>query len=203
LKEFNYPSVETHTIEEAYELILNGAGARPRDTADERIVNDVRNGTGRIIDDPSEVGGWPELNMTHDYFEELVPDYTIEVAELVATDVGSIEAARRFLYLLKLACNGTAMIIRDSEDDAVASVSPEFLELFGYTREEMDELEGSEFFHPDDLFMASIHGNYNLCSYYKARCRKKDTSYIECYVFGSSVKLDGYVWRVLAFEEVV
>ncbi len=32
-----------------------------RDRVDERIVNDVRNGTGRIIDDPSEVGGWPEL----------------------------------------------------------------------------------------------------------------------------------------------
>jgi hypothetical protein len=28
---------------------------------DERIVNDVRNGTGKIINTPSEVGGWPEL----------------------------------------------------------------------------------------------------------------------------------------------
>jgi pectate lyase len=32
-----------------------------RDLVDERIVNDVRSGTGSYIDDPSEVGGWPEL----------------------------------------------------------------------------------------------------------------------------------------------
>lgn len=57
---------------EAYDQVLANAGATigldsqgssywRRDTVDERIVNDVRNGTGRIIDDPSEVGGWPEL----------------------------------------------------------------------------------------------------------------------------------------------
>jgi len=32
-----------------------------RDAADRRIVEQVRQGTGRIIDSQNEVGGWPEL----------------------------------------------------------------------------------------------------------------------------------------------
>jgi hypothetical protein len=55
--------VTTTSAFEAYEQVLASAGAtRPmRDAVDERIVNDVTNGTGHIIDDPSEVGGWPAL----------------------------------------------------------------------------------------------------------------------------------------------
>lgn len=50
------------TAEEAYETVLAKAGCSlHRDAVDERIVNEVRNGTGKIIDSPSEVGGWPEL----------------------------------------------------------------------------------------------------------------------------------------------
>ncbi len=43
--------------------LLDNAGARPcdRDAVDERIIDEVRNRTGRIIDDQSEVGGWPAL----------------------------------------------------------------------------------------------------------------------------------------------
>ncbi|MEW6732746.1 MAG: hypothetical protein AB1489_15575 [Acidobacteriota bacterium] len=36
-----------------------GATAPKRDSVDERIVNDVVNGTGQIIDNPEEVGGYP------------------------------------------------------------------------------------------------------------------------------------------------
>ena len=32
-----------------------------RDEVDKRILADVKNGTGKIIDDPSDVGGWPLL----------------------------------------------------------------------------------------------------------------------------------------------
>ncbi|KUG08918.1 pectate lyase [Solirubrum puertoriconensis] len=48
----------TQTAEEAYEAVLQGAGAiRPRrDTLDERIMRDVRQRTGRIID---VQGGYP------------------------------------------------------------------------------------------------------------------------------------------------
>lgn len=66
------PLVTTTSAFEAYDQVLANAGATigvdsqgnsylRRDTVDERIVDDVRNGTGGIINDPSEVGGWPEL----------------------------------------------------------------------------------------------------------------------------------------------
>src|SRR5678816_1521325 len=38
-----------------------GATRPSRDPVDTRLVNDVANRTGRIIDDQSEVGGWPML----------------------------------------------------------------------------------------------------------------------------------------------
>jgi hypothetical protein len=58
-----YP-VTTHTAEEAYELVLRQAGAilPKRDSVDARLVNDVRNRTGRQINTQLEVGGWPELH---------------------------------------------------------------------------------------------------------------------------------------------
>ena len=46
----------------AYETVLAKAGCSlHRDAVDTRIVNDVRNGTGTLINTQSEVGGWPEL----------------------------------------------------------------------------------------------------------------------------------------------
>ena len=57
-----YP-VPEQTAEAAYEEVLAHAGASlpRRDAVDTRIVNDVINGTGAIIDRQSEVGGFPEL----------------------------------------------------------------------------------------------------------------------------------------------
>ena len=62
--------VTTETAAEAYQSVLKGAGAFPRDTVDRRIVREVREGkaayTGSqsakapgIIDRPSDVGGYP------------------------------------------------------------------------------------------------------------------------------------------------
>ena len=61
--------ITTTSAFEAYDQVLAGAGSNMglncdgtffsrRDTIDARIVNDVVNITGKIIDDPSEVGGW-------------------------------------------------------------------------------------------------------------------------------------------------
>jgi hypothetical protein len=60
-EEFPMPSIETVSAELAYEQVLNQAGAFywQRDTVDARIINDVRNGTGSIIDSQNQVGGYP------------------------------------------------------------------------------------------------------------------------------------------------
>ncbi|MGM9935946.1 MAG: hypothetical protein ACI38A_01240, partial [Candidatus Ornithomonoglobus sp.] len=57
----DYP-VTTQTAKEAYAAVLAGAGASiARDSVDTAIVNDVINGTGSLINTPSEAGGYPEL----------------------------------------------------------------------------------------------------------------------------------------------
>ncbi|MCL4219492.1 MAG: hypothetical protein KJ052_21135, partial [Candidatus Hydrogenedentes bacterium] len=65
--------VRTQTAEEAYEAVLQYAGASlPRDAVDKRIIEEIRTGTATygetykggkkgIIDSQVEVGGWPAL----------------------------------------------------------------------------------------------------------------------------------------------
>ena len=50
----------------AYEAVLANAGAilPRRDAADARVVDEVRNGTGRLINSQKEVGGYPPLVQT-------------------------------------------------------------------------------------------------------------------------------------------
>jgi len=58
---FSAPPVQTQSAQEAFELVLQNAGASlpKRDTVDTRAVSDARNGTGEIINNENEVGGWP------------------------------------------------------------------------------------------------------------------------------------------------
>lgn len=65
-EEFEVSPIETQTAQEAFELVLENAGALlpERDSVDARIVAETRGevevtGNG-IIDSQSEVGGWPE-----------------------------------------------------------------------------------------------------------------------------------------------
>ncbi|MBI5257830.1 MAG: hypothetical protein HY855_15100 [Burkholderiales bacterium] len=54
--------VGTDTAEVAYGKVVVWAGASlKRDGVDQRIVDDVRHHTGRIIDSQDDVGGWPPL----------------------------------------------------------------------------------------------------------------------------------------------
>jgi hypothetical protein len=57
------PPVKTDDALTAYRRVLTEAGAvlPKRDAVDIRIVNEVKDGMGRIIDDEQQVGGWPEL----------------------------------------------------------------------------------------------------------------------------------------------
>ncbi len=57
------PPVATDDPNRAFERVLAWAGAvlPRRDSVDARVVAEMINGTGRIIDDEQDVGGWPDL----------------------------------------------------------------------------------------------------------------------------------------------
>ena len=57
---FPAPPVTTEPVDTAFEHVLAEAGATlpKRDATDTRIVNEVRSGTGHIINSIKEVGGW-------------------------------------------------------------------------------------------------------------------------------------------------
>ena len=60
---FDVPPVTQQAAGQAYESVLAQVGCvfPKRDAVDLRILQSVRDGTGRIIDSPKDVGGWPEL----------------------------------------------------------------------------------------------------------------------------------------------
>lgn len=60
---FSAPALSTQSAAEAYALVLAHAGASVpmRDVVDARVIEQVKNGTGRLIDNQDEVGGWPVL----------------------------------------------------------------------------------------------------------------------------------------------
>jgi hypothetical protein len=51
--------------------ILAHAGSRPahRDAADARVIRDLKNFTGSLIDSPGQVGGWPKYAVTVRVFD--------------------------------------------------------------------------------------------------------------------------------------
>jgi hypothetical protein len=61
-KPFDAPVVRTTSARQAREDVLSGVGATlpVRDAVDARVIRQVRERTGRIINSQSEVGGWPE-----------------------------------------------------------------------------------------------------------------------------------------------
>jgi len=72
--------VTIHSAEEAYQLVLENAGAvlPKRDSVDARIVESVKNCTGGYINSQEEVGGWPELKSETapaDTDKDGMPDY--------------------------------------------------------------------------------------------------------------------------------
>lgn len=60
LKPFSTGPIVTQRAQDAYASVLHHGGASlVRDTVDARIIHDVINGTGAIIDHEEDVGGWP------------------------------------------------------------------------------------------------------------------------------------------------
>ena len=66
------------TAEQACQTVLAKAGCSlSRDAVDTRIAEEVKNGSGKLIDKPSDVGGWPELDGTSaiaDTDQDGIPD---------------------------------------------------------------------------------------------------------------------------------
>lgn len=59
---FAMPEIKNkQSAEDAYNSVLEKCGAsKQRDIVDTRIINDVKNRTGNLINSPSDVGGYPE-----------------------------------------------------------------------------------------------------------------------------------------------
>ena len=130
------------------------------------------------------------------YFDDLVPDYTVE---LPAASAPSLESLRRLLFMFKLAVNGVAVTL-DSEEEGIVAISPEFEEQFGWTLEEFQELDSGEFFHEDSTEIAGIHRANNLAAPYIARCYNKADQSGYFKVQGLCVAFDDDLWRMLSFE---
>lgn len=62
---FPHAPITEQRADLAYRLVLARAGATvpTRDAVDERVTNSVQEGSGKIIDSQSEVGGWPEYRV--------------------------------------------------------------------------------------------------------------------------------------------
>ncbi|MDP6943190.1 MAG: hypothetical protein QF464_03490, partial [Myxococcota bacterium] len=61
---FTFKPVTTHDSEDVPDLVLTWAGARPwsRDEPDERVIEDVYDNTGSLVDSTSEAGGYGDLD---------------------------------------------------------------------------------------------------------------------------------------------
>ncbi|HEY4231946.1 MAG TPA: hypothetical protein VGM76_00840 [Lacipirellulaceae bacterium] len=63
---FPAPPVTTESPETAYESVLKNAGASlpTRDSVDARVVKEVRDGIGHLVNSVAEAGGWTEFSST-------------------------------------------------------------------------------------------------------------------------------------------
>jgi len=61
---FPAPPISTESATSAFEHVLADAGATQpgRDAVDQRIISEVRHGTGKIVQSVQEAGGWPEFD---------------------------------------------------------------------------------------------------------------------------------------------
>jgi pectate lyase len=85
-------------------LDCNGAWVANYDSVDTRVINDVKNGTGKVINDPSDVGGWPTLAAGAPCAESLhdgIPDQWKSANGLSTSDAGLAQrtAANGYTYL--------------------------------------------------------------------------------------------------------
>ena len=136
------------------------------------------------------------------YFDDLEIDYTTETAHGQVQNVDeNIETLRRLLFMFKLSMNGDIVLLADEEGNVIA-ISPEFIDHFGWTLEEFQALEYSDFFHADSLVIANTHKDNHLAAPYIARCYNKAEQLAYHQVQGLCVEFDGQHWRMLSFTQI-
>ena len=64
-------AIEVMPVTDVKDYVLKNAGARPwdRNAIDKRIIREVREGTGKVIDSEQEVGGYPAMKETRSRFD--------------------------------------------------------------------------------------------------------------------------------------
>jgi hypothetical protein len=134
------------------------------------------------------------------YWDDLVPDYTIETA---LGDNGDItmnrETMRRLFFVLKSAINGDCVMLSDETGNVVA-ISSEFTSLFGWTLAEFQSIEPENFFHEDSLEVATLHKEHHLSSPYIARCYGKTGQSGYFKIQGLCVDFENNHWRLSIFD---
>lgn len=131
--------IEAQSARDAYEAVLAGAGAilPRRDAVDARVVGDVRQGTGRLINSQKEVGGVVPLasaEAPRDSDHDGIPDdweRSHGLSKNDAADGSSIDPATGYsnleLYLNSLgpigAANPTATLTAPAVDTVLASAT--------------------------------------------------------------------------------
>ena len=136
------------------------------------------------------------------FFDTLEIDRTIEQPRVEG------EGAKRLLYMLKHAINGSPMALIDKsldEGERWASVSPEWSDLLGYTVEDLNA-DDQSLFHPDDLAIVIQHGENDLAATYCVRIKKKgagdgEGAYKLHSIDGMTVMLDGAHFRCYVVEK--
>ncbi|CAM3898767.1 hypothetical protein VA7868_00507 [Vibrio aerogenes CECT 7868] len=89
-KRWSFPEVPTVSADQAYKIVLQQVGASlVRDSIDQRIIEQVKNNSGSIIDSQTEVGGLPDLNSGYakqDSDQDGMPDAWEQAHGLNASD---------------------------------------------------------------------------------------------------------------------
>jgi hypothetical protein len=127
---FGHDTLNIKPAEKAYEEVLKKAGATypRRDAVDARIVNDVKNGTGRLINNEWEVGGYPELKSTKapiDTDHDGIPNVWEEAKGLNPNDITDGKEITASGYSnLELYLNSLVLIDKQADNPEIDLLSP-------------------------------------------------------------------------------
>ena len=129
---------------------------------------------------------------------------TLEIDRRLETPTVEGEGAKRLLYMLKHAINGSAMALTDKAmpvGQRWVSVSPEWIGLLGYSTDDMNA-DDQSLFHPDDLGIVIQHEQNDLAATYGARIKKKGSDNYKLHsIDGMTVLLDGACFRCCVVEK--